>query len=101
MNAVMHRDYESNAPVRFYWFEDRIEIQNPGPLYGTAAHDFPRQSDYRNPVLAEAMKMLGYVNRYGRGVIRAQRALAQQGQPEAVFDFSSPSYTLVTVRRAP
>lgn len=30
MNAIMHRDYESNAPVRFYWFDDRLEIQNPG-----------------------------------------------------------------------
>ena len=26
MNAIMHRDYESNAPVRFSWYEDRIEI---------------------------------------------------------------------------
>ena len=26
MNAVMHRDYQSNTPIRFYWFRDRIEI---------------------------------------------------------------------------
>ena len=55
MNAVMHRDYQSNAPIRFYWFADRIEIQNPGGLYGAAA-DFPHQNDYRNPKIAEAMK---------------------------------------------
>ncbi|WP_428262907.1 ATP-binding protein [Haliangium sp.] len=101
LNAIMHRDYESNAPVRFYWFTDRIEIQNPGGLYGVAAHDFPRQNDYRNPVVAEAMKALGYVNRYGRGVIPAQRALAEAGNPEAAFDFGSPAFTVVTVRRAP
>lgn len=101
MNAIMHRDYESNAPVRFYWFDDRIEIQNPGGLYGAAAYDFPRQNDYRNPVIAEAMKILGYVNRYGRGVIRAQKELRQNGNPEAVFELSNPTYTRVTVRRAP
>lgn len=101
MNAVMHRDYESNAPVRFYWFEDRIEIQNPGGLYGAAAHDFPRQNDYRNPVIAEAMKILGYVNRYGRGVIRAEQELLQNGNPKPEFKFSSSTHTLVTVRRAP
>lgn len=101
MNAVMHRDYESNASVRFYWFEDRIEIQNPGGLYGAAAHDFRRQSDYRNPVIAEAMKALGYVNKYGRGVIRAERELLQNRNPAPEFDFSAGSHSVVTVRRAP
>lgn len=32
LNAMMHRDYSSNTPVRFYCFTDRIEIQNPGGL---------------------------------------------------------------------
>lgn len=36
MNAVMHRDYDSNTPVRFYVFSDHIEIMNPGGLYGEA-----------------------------------------------------------------
>ena len=54
----------------------------------------------RNPVLAEAMKFLGYVNRYGRGVIRAQDALAQNGNPPAEFDFSARTFTQVVVRRA-
>lgn len=30
MNAVLHRDYQSNAPIKFYWFSDRIEIYNAG-----------------------------------------------------------------------
>ena len=43
LNAIMHRSYESNAPVRFYWYDDRIEIQNPGGLYGMASpENFPR-----------------------------------------------------------
>jgi ATP-dependent DNA helicase RecG len=29
--AVMHRAYEAtHAPVRVYWYDDRIEISNPG-----------------------------------------------------------------------
>lgn len=101
MNAIMHRDYESNAPVRFYWFDDRIEIQNPGGLYGAAAYDFPQQNDYRNPVIAEAMKILGYVNRYGRGVVRAQRMLSENGNPPAEFDFANPTFSRVTARKMP
>ncbi len=34
-NAVLHRTYETtHAPVRVYWFSDRIEIHSPGGLYG-------------------------------------------------------------------
>ena len=101
MNAIMHRSYESNAPVRFYWYEDRIDIQSPGGLYGMASpENFPRQTDYRNPVIAEAMATLGYVNHFGRGVIRAQDALRRNGNPEAEFTFD-PSHVLATIWRKP
>lgn len=97
MNATMHRDYESNAAIRFYQFSDRIEIQNPGGLYG-AAKDFPNQNDYRNPKIAEAMKVLGYVNQFGRGITVVQSALAKNGNPPADFIFNSADYFLVTVK---
>jgi len=88
MNAIMHRDYESNAPIKFYQFTDRIEISNPGGLYGTARpENFPDVNDYRNPVIAEAMKVLGYVNRFNRGIARVQKELSENGNPLAVFDY--------------
>ena len=99
MNAVMHRDYQSNAPVRFYWFSNRIEIQNPGGLYGVAT-DFPNQNDYRNPKIAEAMKNLGYVNQFGRGIATAQAVLQKNGNPPAEFDISQPTFFLATVLEA-
>ena len=99
-NAIIHRSYESNAPVRFYWYDDRIEIQNPGGLYGMASpENFPRQTDYRNPVVSEALATLGYVNAFGRGVIRAQDALRGNGNPEAEFTFET-THVLATIRRA-
>ncbi|MCP4221561.1 MAG: transcriptional regulator [bacterium] len=99
MNAVMHRDYESNAPIRFYWFSDRIEIQNPGGLYG-AAKDFPHQNDYRNPKVAEAMKVLGYVNQFGRGIATVKSALEKNGNPPAEFNTASPQYFLAKVKES-
>jgi ATP-dependent DNA helicase RecG len=99
MNAVMHRDYSSTAPLRVTWFDERLEIQSPGGLYGEVSEtNFPRQTSYRNPVIAEAMKALGYVNRYGRGVLRAQEALARNGSPPAEFTFDS-GFVLATIRR--
>lgn len=89
MNAIMHRDYETNAPVHFYEYDDWIEVQNPGGLYGKVSPaNFPNVSDYRNPFIAEAMKVLGYVNRFSRGVYRVQKELVENGNGEAVFDFS-------------
>lgn len=100
MNAAMHRDYEATGPIRFYWFADRIEIQNPGALYGEASpENFPRQNAYRNPVIAEAMKNLGYVNRYGSGIERAQVALAANANPPAEFDFRTTFFLAILRRR--
>lgn len=101
MNAVCHRSYESNSPVRFYRFSDRIEIQNSGGLYGDARpENFPRATDYRNPIMAEALKILGYVNRFGRGVLDAQAALIENGSPEASFEFQ-PAFVSVTIPKRP
>jgi ATP-dependent DNA helicase RecG len=49
---------------------------------------------------AEAMKVLGYVNKYGRGILRAQDALRKNGSPPAAFNFD-PNYVLVTVQSKP
>lgn len=86
MNAVCHRDYESNGPVQFYQYDDRIEIMNPGGLYGKATpENFPYVNDYRNGVVAEGMKVLGFVNRYSRGVQTVQDELKANGNGEAEF----------------
>ena len=101
MNAVMHRNYDSNTPIHFYAFSDHIEIQNPGGLYGESTpENFPTHNSYRNPVIAEAMKSLGFVNRFGYGVRRAQELLSQNGNPPAAFEFGSDS-VLVKIYRKP
>lgn len=98
MNAIMHRSYESNAPIYIYEFSDRIEIINPGGLFGEATpQNFPDASDYRNVVLAEAMKILGYVNRFNYGVTRAKNELIENGNGEPDFDFTLTTKFKVTV----
>ena len=100
MNAVMHRNYDSNSPIRFYEFVDHIEIQSPGGLYGEATpENFPTRNSYRNPVIAEAMKSLGFVNRFGYGVQRAQTLLALNGNPPADFEFDEHSVLVKIFRR--
>lgn len=101
MNAVMHRNYDSNSPIRFYAFSDHIEIQSPGGLYGEATpENFPTRNSYRNPVIAEAMKSLGFVNRFGYGVQRAQALLAQNGNSPATFEFDEHTVLVKIFRRS-
>jgi ATP-dependent DNA helicase RecG len=100
-NAVLHRTYEgTNAPVRITWFNDRIEIQNPGGPFGqVTAENFgqPGITDYRNPHLAEAMKNLGYVQKFGLGIQMARQELSKNGNPQPELK-PEDSHLLVIVR---
>ena len=94
-NAVMHRTYEAtNAPVHVRWFEDRIEVISPGGPFGrvTAANFGSAGAvDYRNPNLAEALRTLGFVQRFGVGIPTAQHSLRRAGHPEASFSVDQSS----------
>ncbi len=99
LNAVIHRNYQSTAPIRFYCFPDHLTIDNPGGLYGDVSPEsFPRATGYRNPIIAEASRVLGYTNRFGQGIARATKALELNGNPPAEFAFDQSSFR-VTLRR--
>ena len=86
--------------MRLNWFADHVEIQNPGGLYGVVDEsNFRHTSDYRNPVLAEVMKTLGYVERFGTGIAKAHAALQRNGNPPPEFTFEQ-MHTSVTIREA-
>ncbi|MGH9318483.1 MAG: ATP-binding protein, partial [Vicinamibacteria bacterium] len=103
-NAVMHRTYEAtNAPVRVTWYDDRIEIQSPGGPYGAVTPENfgqPGVADYRNPSLAEALRVLGFVQRFGVGIATARRELLENGNPPPQFEVN-PSHVGVILRPAP
>lgn len=89
MNAIMHRDYESNTPIKLYEFSNRIIIQNTGALYGAAnKENFPNVNDYRNPIIGEALKNLGFVEKFSVGISRAKAKLLENNNPEPKFDLS-------------
>lgn len=103
-NAVLHRTYEgTNAPVRISWFSDRVEIQNPGGPFGQVTRQNfgqPGISDYRNPHIAEVMKNLGYVQRFGIGIQLARKELQKNGNPQLEFVVED-AHVLAIVRRRP
>lgn len=103
-NAILHCSYENtNAPVRLYWFNDRVEVQNPGGPYGQVTKEnFGKAGacDYRNPNLAAAMKDLGYVQRFGVGIATARRELDKNGNPELEYQVEDSCIAAIIRRRS-
>ena len=99
---MLHRSYEAtNAPVRVYWYDDRIEILSPGGPYGAvSAENFGTGvTDYRNPNLAEALRVLGFVQHFGAGIPTAERELKRNRNPPPEFRIDATNIR-VTVRLA-
>lgn len=101
-NAILHRNYESShAPVYIRWFADRVEITSPGGTFGSITRENfgSGATDYRNPNIAEVMKNLGYVERFGIGIAKAEQELQNNGNPPLEFDIQNTTITCVIRRR--
>ncbi|WP_080801173.1 ATP-binding protein [Arabiibacter massiliensis] len=105
LNALVHRDYSVHTegmPIQIRMFADRIEVSNPGGLYGRLRVDQlgKVQPDTRNPALATAMETLGLTeNRYS-GIPTVLRLMRQAGLPQPEFVDTHDSFTVV-LRKAP
>lgn len=103
-NAVLHRSYEhTHAPVRIYWFDDRVEVLSPGGPFGVVNRSNfgqPGAYDYRNPNLAAVMKELGYVQRFGFGIVTARRQMEGNGNPPIEFQVED-TYVNAILRARP
>ena len=72
VNAIAHRDYASNASVQVMLFADRLEIWNPGqlpPPLTLAALRKPHPSIPHNPLIAEPLFLVRYIERAGTGTL--------------------------------
>lgn len=91
VNALVHRDYSiytDSAPITIKMFSNRIEVENPGGLYGRMTLDQLGNisADTRNPFIANALEVLGETeNRYS-GIPTIKNAMKEWGLPEPVFE---------------
>ncbi len=70
-NAVAHRNYSIGADIRVYIFSNRIEVRNPGALPNTVTIEKIKIGSYsfpRNPLIAQHLRDLKYIDKLGRGV---------------------------------
>lgn len=84
LNAVIHKDYSSSAPIQIKVYENRMTIWNPGPLPEGWTNEKLRQphsSEPSNPRVANAFFRSGEIESWGRGIWRIFDACQQAGFP--------------------
>jgi predicted HTH transcriptional regulator len=89
VNALAHRDYDSNGSVEVRLFSDRLEVWNPGGLPGTltfASLRVDHASVPNNPLLAESMFLARYIERVGSGTLSMIELCQKAGLPEPDFE---------------
>ena len=104
-NAVMHRDwFNEGANVFVEIYSDRIEVSNPGGLpKGMLPSDLGHKSVRRNPLIADLLHRIEFIEKAGTGVKRMREEAKKYGSPEPKFDttgfFTATFYPSPEVRR--
>lgn len=83
INAFCHRDYYDPDYIQVAIFKDRVEIRNPGKLFGYLTIEDLRKgnvSQRRNPLIADLFRRIEMVEAWGRGV-----PLILRYAPDVVF----------------
>jgi len=99
INAFCHRNYHDPDYVQIAIFKDRVEIRNPGTLYGGLTIDKIRKGNVyqrRNPLIAELLRRIQMVETWGRGMrlILAEEPTVQFSEVAHLFiaGFGRPSF---------
>ena len=89
VNAVAHRDYQSNGSVQVMLFSNRLEVSNPGrlaPELSITKLKIEHSSYPTNPRLAECLYQAGYIERFGTGTGEIFRLSREAGLIEPIID---------------
>ena len=96
LNALSHRDYQSNAAVYVKQYSDRIVIENPGGFLDGITEDniITHPSIPRNKLIAETLQNLKYVQRTGQGVDIIYKDMVSTGKPYPRYRSFNDAVTL-------
>jgi len=102
-NALVHRDYAAKGAVHVFWRSDEIEVASPGgfPDSVNISNLLVTGPRPRNPVLADAFKRIGLVERTGRGIDTIFEGQLRNGRPAPDYSRSSGGSVQVVLPGGP
>lgn len=96
INAVIHRNYSEPSEVRVGIFDNRIEIHNPGAFPEGVTPENPIHKPV-NPVVCQFMYDMGYIEKWGSGIIMMKREMKRWGLAEPKFEGTKGAEVVVTL----
>ena len=98
-NALTHRDYTRLGAVHVQWHANRLEISNPGGLPEGVRLDnlLVTQPRPRNPLLADAFKRAGIVERTARGIDTIFHEQIRNGRPAPSYERTTEKDVVLTL----
>ena len=96
-NALVHRDYSKNAPIRLMIFDDRIEIISPGSLPNSLTIENIKMGNavIRNNLLVSYCSKVMNYRGFGSGITRA---LEHQPNIEFINDIEGEQFKVIIPR---
>lgn len=88
INALIHRDYNSEADCQIKLFDDHLDVWNPGTLSPLLTPEVLLQehaSILRNRKIAEAFFYAGLIEKWGSGTVRVAEKLNLAEMPPPIF----------------
>ena len=100
-NAVVHRSYLDDSCIQVSIYDDRIEIDSPGMLYGGIDLETAKRgkSRCRNATLAEAFHYMHYIEAWGTGIPRILHKCKEYGLKEPVFEEFGDGFKVILFRK--
>jgi ATP-dependent DNA helicase RecG len=95
-NALCHRDWgHAGMQVRVAIFDDRIFVDSPGKLPpGVTLDNIEHVHVLRNPIVAQLLYDINYIENWGSGVPRMKRAMREYNLNPPIFDEPGPNFTV-------
>ena len=96
LNAISHRDYESNSSIFVKFFSNEVIIENPGsfPTGVDSTNIITHPSSPRNKLIAETLQKLKYVQRSGQGVDIIFKDMLSLGKSAPEYNLYSDAVSL-------
>ncbi len=97
LNAISHKDYSGLTPIQIRVYKDKLIIWNEGQLPENWTIDNLIQSHASrpfNPDIANAFFRCGYVESWGRGILKMTELCLGKGMPKPIFNVNNTDFWL-------
>ncbi|PZS13779.1 MAG: AAA family ATPase [Pseudonocardiales bacterium] len=102
-NALTHRDYTRRGALHVQWHDDQLEVSSPGGFPEGIRLDnlLVAAPQPRSPLLADAFKRTGLVERTGRGINRMFAEQLRVGRPAPDYGRSTDRQVVAVLPGGP